>query len=109
MDEKKMDENLCGWCKEKMNPEAVKCPKCQKWRKDIYSERIKCYTLFTFSAIFLTIAVINGFESQLFSEPTFSFGKFFSSIFFWISIMLDIPAFVYYSKISKKIGTWWWA
>lgn len=103
-----MDENVCGWCGVKMNPEAVKCPKCQKWRKDIYKERIICYTFLAFSSIFVFIAVMNSFVYNLFSGATFSFKVFFSSIYFWISIILDIPTLVYYSKISKKIGTWWW-
>ena len=103
-----MYENLCGWCREKMNPEAVKCPKCQKWRKDIYSERILCYTFSVFAGIFMGIAVFNGFESHLFSKPTFNFEIFINSTYFWISIILLVPALVYYKMVSEKIGTWWW-
>lgn len=123
---------VCEWCGESIPQQALRCPRCQKWRKDIEEDRVKCYG-WTFTSILLgglfyfycylggrlgwwTVERWKSFElvGVPMDIPTteFSIGKFLSSplmIILIAGIIITLClSFHYYVKVSKKIGSWFW-
>jgi hypothetical protein len=111
------DTRVCEWCAEKIAQKAVKCPKCTKWRKDIDQDRIKFYTWSggapAFPFFIYMIGSIKGWWREGgFFDSHFSFGAFFGSasgLLVVAGVALSIWfSYVYYARVSKKIGSWWW-
>ena len=101
-----MSERKCDWCKKDIPLDAVVCPNCQSWRKDINNEKIISYTLFGLSVVLLFLGIINTWWGNFLD--TFRIGEFITSLSGWIVLGLFIAGMVYYVRVSKKIGTWWW-
>lgn len=107
----------CEWCAETIAQQALKCPKCSKWRKDIDQDRIKCY-MWSCAGPALPVALFfiglnEGWWTRGgFFNSSFSLGAFLSSA----SGLLVVAGFalsgwfsyVYYARVSKKIGSWTW-
>ena len=86
----------CSWCSKEMTSEALKCPGCGKWRKDISTERVIYYSLLGVSLFFLWIQERSGSSS------------FFASPWVWLFALTLVPCYYYYARLSKKMKTWWW-
>jgi len=115
---KRPQEGICSWCSESMSKNAVKCPHCSKWRKDIDQERVKCYTWAgagIFPALLLFIGASEGWwvEEIRFADFHFSIKAFLFS-YSGLAVILGeaITGYMclhYYVKVSKKIGAYWWS
>ena len=89
----------CGWCTKEMPSEALTCPHCGKWRKDISTERIAYYSFLGVSSLFLFIGAL---------EARSVFSAFVGSVWFWLFVLTSAPCMFYYARVSKKMRTWWW-
>jgi hypothetical protein len=96
------DEQVCAWCSKPIPANAVRCPYCQKWRKDIDHDRILAYVWGFIGAI--PGAIIGG---VLVIDRTF-FKTGWGTITILSFIAALVIALYYSSKVSRKIGTWWW-
>jgi len=57
------DSQVCAWCSKSIPANAVKCPYCQKWRKDIDRDRIIAYVWGFIAAIpgsIIGISLVNN-------------------------------------------------
>jgi len=117
---------VCEWCKESIPQHALKCPHCQKWRKDIDRERVLYYfwagaSILPILLFFVglreewwhrTKVVDSGFIKVLPVGSEFSIMAFLTSF----SGFVVLAGFVitcylccrYYVRVSRKIGSWWW-
>lgn len=116
---------ICEWCDEAIPAKAKKCPRCQKWRKDIDQDRVKSY-LWSASSIIPAMILgaglregwwygstgITHFAGIPFPQYGFSFKVFLSSpsglVTFAGFALTGIMSFNYYASVSRKIGSWWW-
>jgi hypothetical protein len=91
-----LETRPCEWCAEAIPAKALKCPKCAKWRKDIDKERVLCWS-FSFLAIL-------GFV-------VFKFGGSdgFRTVGIVLCVISVLLCVAFYAKVSKKIGSWFWA
>jgi hypothetical protein len=110
----------CEWCAEVIPEAAVRCPKCQKWRKDIAEDRVKAY-VWSLVAMIPAVSFLAGVREGRWSRfdpvlgpfgKTFSFEAFVSSpgglvilAAFSLSLLLSLR---YTARVSRKIGSWWW-
>jgi hypothetical protein len=89
---------FCKWCSKSIPIDAVVCPYCRKWRKDIDRDRIIAYICAVLCAIIGIIAVPIIRNDRI--------GNW------WVFILAFIMAFaitLYFTvKVSRKIRTWWW-
>ena len=88
---------VCSWCSKEITGRALKCPNYGKWRTDISSERVIYYSFLGASTFSIFI---------LWRQEPSSAGEFFSSGWFWLSVFAFAPAWYYYARLSKKMGTW---
>lgn len=125
---------VCEWCAESISEKAFKCPHCQKWRRDIESDR-RLYFGMTVG-LFLLLLVIFGtiYGETPTGPPAFSGGawhnvvsgggmsllhvfsvtKFLSSGSGWI-VIASAAGFVYLAyklwglkdKLQRKTGSQW--
>ncbi len=98
--------STCEWCGAGKAPEAVKCPNCRSWRKDVGESRMKSY-------VFLgTAGALGGFLYGWghWSAPGnfFSLEEFVLSISGWVVIALAAFGTYFGIKVSRELGTWWW-
>ena len=114
---------VCEWCAEAIHEKALKCPRCQKWRKDIDEDRMLTYVwsalgiIIPFPLLVLGMVTHSWHEAGNnflgFLEYKFSLTLFFCS-FSGIAIIVvflfcEYRSWRYWEKVSKKIGTWiWW-
>jgi len=100
------DIRTCEWCATDIPETALKCPNCKGWRKDIHNERLICYSLSILGGLALGIGIAAGAWGRF--GIAFSFDVFLSRLDGWLVIALLAGSTLYYTKVSKKIGTWWW-
>lgn len=132
----KSNKRACEWCGESISLQALKCPICKKWRKDIYQDRIKSFFWGVLCGISMGI-FINGLRYQWWHQKIktlpqekndlftslvkltgggysyeFSFVTFLTSVSGFVIfvgfLITSILTFKYYARVSKKIGIWWW-
>ena len=107
-----MNSRVCEWCAETISADALKCPHCTKWRKDIDQDRIKCYS-WSFGSILPATLSFVGARQGWWEYGESSFGNFLTSL----SGLLVIAGFLvtgffavfYWVRVSRKIGSWVWA
>ncbi len=102
----------CEWCSKPMNSDAIRCPSCNKLRKDIQKEKTLCYALGGAGFVLTLISLLTRK-----SASSSDFGYFYgqqspdnttSTIFLVLGIPFVIAGIYFYSKVSKKLKTWWW-
>lgn len=124
---------VCEWCGESIPQQALRCPRCHQWRKDIAEDRVKFYMVV---AMFFSLCAVLGFYigsnieqwrvRQLKTEilpgayglPVlgtkeefvgFSINKFLSDPLIIVLgvgiIILSIVCCYYWNKISRKAGS----
>jgi hypothetical protein len=49
---------VCEWCAKSISEKAFKCPRCQKWRRDIAEDRRQFLTFYAAGSVSLIVAVI---------------------------------------------------
>jgi len=109
----------CEWCAESIPREALRCPRCHKWRKDIDRERVLMY-VWAFALFiplfFFLIGLSRGWwvtrTGPFGMAEEFSFSAFVGSgsglAILASAIIISGISFYYYAKVSVKIGSWWW-
>lgn len=100
------ESRKCEWCATPISIEAVKCPNCNEWRKDIRNDKYICYTFSIIGGLILGWSTGTSAWSSLFKS--FSLNEFISSTTGWVVVISAVVSIYYYIKVSKKIGTWWW-
>lgn len=96
------DDQICAWCSKPIPANAVRCPYCQKWRKDIDRDRMIAYVWGFIGVIpgsIIGVALVNN-------KPFLGTGR--GTIAILIFIIALVVTLYYSSKVSRKIGTWWW-
>ena len=86
------EERKCEWCAESIPQQALRCPRCQKWRKDIDEERLKFWTwklLGFLPPCFFFVGLVNDWwappsPATCWWETKFSFEKFITSPSGWL-------------------------
>ena len=95
---------ICEWCATEIPNKALKCPNCNKWRKDIEREIIMMYTFYVLAGALAGLAI--GYNPVMsHSQETISTIKGWS---YFLSLLFFIPGLYYNIKVSKKMGTYWW-
>ena len=107
----------CGWCAERVVEDAVVCPHCRRWRKDVYQDRM-WYYLWTAAAALAGGVLAFGFGMRWWHEKVgpdemrFSTELFLQSrhgvaslVGFVICLLLVT---VYWVKVSLKTRVWIW-
>ena len=97
---------VCEWCASEIPDEALKCPECNEWRKDIKNDKIICYSFSGLTGAVIGWNYYSGNWSTLFDS--FSMHSFMSTTSGLVTITSFLLSLVYYIKVSKKIGTWFW-
>jgi hypothetical protein len=57
MKEEMQETRKCEWCAKEIPQEALKCPHCGKFRKDISKDKFRCYLC----AFFMVLALFSFF------------------------------------------------
>lgn len=106
----------CDWCREEIRVDAVKCPHCHKWRKDIQEDlnnhrRWAVAFISSLSGCAITCAV--SYRRGIWTESLswldrghFSFGKFIGSFQGWFVLFLIagvIMSLVNTNRYSKRM------
>jgi hypothetical protein len=121
---------ICEWCAESIPAVALRCPRCQKWRKDIENDIIISRTFAiasTICLIFILLGIMGAIDGIIEKgvrweeigileimagrRPRMETYVHITPVGF-ILIAGCIISFAvytyYYIKASRKMGTWWW-
>lgn len=98
-----MQEINCHWCTQKMNSAAIRCSSCGKLRKDIYSDKIRCYTWCILGGIILG----TGIGVYLVDNDNL-FNTNIKLALIIIGSILTLTGLFYYVRTSEKMKTYWW-
>lgn len=99
-----MQEINCHWCTKKMNSTAIRCSSCGKLRKDIYSDKIRCYTWCILGSIILGTGI-----GVYLVDDTNLFNTNIKLALIIIGSILTLMGLFYYVRTSEKMKTYWWA
>jgi hypothetical protein len=102
MSESMNHEQVCAWCSKPIPANAVRCPYCQKWRKDIDRDRTIAYVWGVIGAIPGAIIGVSLVNNKAF------LGTGRGTVTILSFIIALVLALYYSSRVSRKIGTWWW-
>jgi hypothetical protein len=94
----------CNWCAKPMDKEAIRCQSCGKLRKDIYEDKIKCYSFSILGALPIGAGIglyIADKENLLTSDTT----KLWLTV---IGSIVTIVGLFYYVRASEKMKSYWW-
>jgi len=90
----------CEWCRELIHVDAVKCPYCQKWRKDVQKDITKNlnWAIASIGCAVVPVLVAIGAKRDrvwqeggtLFHSGSFSLERFLSSFEGWIVILCTV-------------------
>jgi len=89
-----------------MAQDAIRCPQCSGWRRDIYIDRMKCYGLAGVSGLVIGCSAAAGVWSS--SGQGSASGPFIAIGMGLASVAFALGALGCAARVSKKIGTWWW-
>ena len=97
-----------------MNSDAIRCPSCGKLRKNIYTDKIICYTFCLAGGFLIGIAIAlwkkaKPTEFDFYYNDTSSTNNTFSYVLLAIGIIAAIAGIYYYVRVSQKLKSWWWA
>ena len=89
------EKRRCEWCKEVVRSDALKCPHCGKWRRDIERLRKRNYTCaagtlavgLTASFLFYAGTRSSTFRADGLGRKIFSFEKFLTHPLGWMTIV----------------------
>jgi 5,10-methylene-tetrahydrofolate dehydrogenase/methenyl tetrahydrofolate cyclohydrolase len=90
----------CKWCSKEKDVDAIRCPNCGKLKKDIYEDKIKCYTACLIGGLLLGIGIAKHTD---YGES--STGK---TLLIIGGVLAAIAGVIYYVKVSQKLKTYWW-
>jgi hypothetical protein len=103
----------CGWCGESIPEQALKCPHCSSWRKDIARDRDMMHVWGMLGPLVAVVFFFLGLSQEWWTEKhflsvTWSWGKFFGSLSGLALIVWSVIAFVvsmyYGNRYNKKTG-----
>jgi hypothetical protein len=123
---------ICEWCAESIPAVALRCPRCQKWRKDIENDIIISRTFAiagTICLIFILLGIMGAIDGIiekgvrwketeieiLGSRVPTTYGYITPVGITPVGFILIAGCIIsfavytyYYIKASRKMGTWWW-
>lgn len=108
MNENQRDDGKrkCEWCGDSIPVEALKCPSCNMWRKDIHNDRVLCWTWSLLAIVPMFACLFLAWLSVSTRENCFT-GPVLAAIISAFALT-GILCTVYWVRVSKKIGTWFW-
>ena len=98
----------CQWCTKPMDSTAVRCNSCGKLIKDIYSDKIKCYSFCVVGGILIGIGIVTS-RSHKNDFYNASSGSSTGTILLVIGILSAIVGLYFYYKVSQQLKTYWWS
>jgi len=109
----------CDWCRESIRIDAIKCPHCSKWRKDIQQDINKNWTWAVYGigcALLAGVFIAIGLDTDTWREEAhsailrisgqsgpFSLKLFLSSVLGWV-VLFCIAGFVTSVVMSRRYG-----
>lgn len=105
----------CQWCSKTMPADATNCPACGKLRKDIYTDKVRCYLFCIAAGLFIATFFILNKKSQPQVDYYNYYGNNNSSgntgayIVLVLGIINAIVGIWYYLRVSQKLKTYIWA
>ncbi|MFI5133422.1 MAG: hypothetical protein ACHQEB_03750 [Chitinophagales bacterium] len=90
----------CEWCSKEREAGAIRCPHCGKLRKDIYEDKVKCYSCFAVGGLMLGIGIgmHPGYGESTTSKTLLLIG----------GVLIAIVGIIFYVKVSQRLKTYWW-
>ena len=92
----------CEWCTKSMDAAALRCPSCGKLRKDIYNDKIKCYSFCVLGGALIGIGISMSKNNASSNGST-------STILLVFGILSAIVGLFFYYKVSQRLKTYWWS
>lgn len=92
----------CEWCTKPIDTAAIRCPNCGKLRKDIYNDKIKCYSFCVLGGALIGISISMSRNSNSSNGST-------GSILLVAGILSVAVGLFFYNKVSQQLKTYWWS
>ena len=100
-------QSNCEWCTKPMDAAAIRCPSCGKLRKDIYNDKIKCYSFCVLGGALVGIGIsMSRHRNDLYN--TSSNGST-GTILIVAGVIAVIVGLFFYNKVSQRLKTYWWS
>lgn len=110
----KTSTRACEWCAAPIPSDALRCPKCRNWRKDIDQRRAKARVWVIASGItgVFALPVGIGLLFLTLSEDALPRGGLVRTVLtlviFAVLLVPFIQAVRYHVVVSRTIKSWWW-
>ena len=101
-------QTSCEWCAKPMDAAALRCPSCGKLRKDIYNDKIKCYSFCALGGALIGIGISMS-RSHRDDFYNTSSGGSTGTILLVIGILSAVVGLFFYYKVSQRLKTYWWS
>jgi len=98
----------CQWCTKSMDAAAVRCSSCGKLRKNIYNDKIKCYSFCVLGGVLIGIGISMSKSNRNEFYEASSNGST-GTILLVIGILSAIVGLFFYYKVSQQLKTYWWS
>ena len=92
----------CEWCTKSMDAAAVRCSSCGKLRKDIYNDKIKCYSFCVLGGALVGIGISMSKNNNSSNGST-------GTILIVAGVLAVIVGLFFYNKVSQQLKTYWWS
>jgi hypothetical protein len=103
----------CHWCSKPMNNDAMRCSSCGKLRKDIYTDKVRCYVLCLIGGLLIGISISqwkgsNRNQFEYYYNTDSSGDNTLSYVLLALGIIAALAGLYYYARVSRRLKTWWW-
>ncbi len=99
----------CQWCSKPMESTATRCGSCGKLRKDIYTDKVKCYVFSLLGGFLLGVSIVLlGRNRRNYEFLNNSSSNTLAYIILVAGIIAVIAAIYYYIKVSQRLKSYWW-
>ena len=101
-------QSTCQWCTKPMDAAAVRCPNCGKLRKDIYNDKIKCYSFCALGGLMIGISIpmLRSHGNDYYNTSS---GGSFGTVLLVVGILFAIVGVFFWYKVSQRLKTYWWS
>src|ERR1700736_3862479 len=104
-------QTTCQWCQKPMNSDAIRCSSCGKLRKDIYTDKVRCYSFCFVGGLLIGLSIIlwgGNKQNGYYYNNQGSSGNTTGYVLLVAGIIAAIAGIYYYIKASQKLKTYWW-
>ncbi len=90
----------CEWCSKEREAGAIRCPNCGRLRKDIYEDKVKCYTFCILGGLLLGYGIAK--------HPAYFQNSTPKTLILIGGALIALVGVMYYVRVSQKLKTYWW-